>query len=68
MKWEDCPKINDKNIFQAEEAPWSIFINFESKTGQEMICSGIKFCFHYQEISFSKLVNKINLYDLRYTD
>ena len=42
MKWEDCPNVTNKKGLKAEDAPWSIFIKFESQTdsSQDLICSG----------------------------
>ena len=46
MKWEDCSHLNNKNgrRFKAEDAPWSVFVKFESqmKSNQDTICSGTR--------------------------
>ena len=48
MKWEDCSHLNNKDgrRFKAEDAPWSVFVKFESqmKSNQDTICSGTLFC------------------------
>ena len=46
IKWEDCPNVENKKSFKAEDAPWSIFITFESQieSGQDFICSGTLPC------------------------